>query len=80
MGKTSEKVQRTAMHDQKGKTTKRGRTGDTGFATSLRIQEENINVERHQCPKQVADSNPETMQTCLKEQRRVALFHFICFI
>ena len=39
------------MQDQKGKTTNKGRTGDTGFVTSLRIQK-----EKHQCGKA---SNPK---------------------
>lgn len=43
MGKTTVKAERTPMPET---TTNKGRTGDIGFATSLRIQE-----EKHQCGK-----------------------------
>lgn len=59
MEKTSEKVQRTAMHAQKGKTTKKGRTGDTGFATSLRIWEQKHQGGKVSKPKE-GGSNVET--------------------
>lgn len=52
MGKTSEKIQSTAMHAQKGKTTKKSRTGDTGFVTSLRIQEEKTQCGKASKPKE----------------------------
>lgn len=47
MGKTTVKVERTPMPETTTKKKKKkGRTGDIGFATSLRIQE-----EKHQCGK-----------------------------
>lgn len=47
------------MHAQKGKITKKGRTGDTGFATSLRIREQKHQGGKVSKPKE-GGSNVET--------------------
>lgn len=62
MRKTSEKAESFSVQDQKGKTINKGRTGDTGFVTSLRVQD-----EKHLCGK---GSNLKEKQAGGRQQPR----------